>query len=173
VICGLICGFADRDSERLLDRRAPVLTAADPCIWHGCGTSRSRRSQPRRWVPSADHTRVRLAAPPPILTMLSVASTGVSDGSRHVLLSAPRGNRNLLECAGAPELRVTRWLQGLRGLPCSYESLYSPGPGASDRQRTCGVPRVQRRRLRVLIAPVLLPAAGLHVAEQWRARREQ
>lgn len=43
MICGLSCGFVGRGSERLLDRGAPVLTVADPCIWHGCGTNPSRR----------------------------------------------------------------------------------------------------------------------------------
>jgi hypothetical protein len=48
VTCGLICGFAGRGSERLLDRRAPVLTVANPCIWHGCGTNLSRRQSATR-----------------------------------------------------------------------------------------------------------------------------
>lgn len=43
MVSGLICGFAGRGSERLLDRGAPALTVADPCIWHGRGTSLSRR----------------------------------------------------------------------------------------------------------------------------------
>lgn len=39
--CGLSCDFASRGSERLLNRGAPVLTVADPCIWHGWGTNLS------------------------------------------------------------------------------------------------------------------------------------
>jgi hypothetical protein len=38
VICGLDWGSVGRGSERLLGRRAPVLTVTDPCFWHGCGT---------------------------------------------------------------------------------------------------------------------------------------
>jgi hypothetical protein len=43
VILDLSCDFASRGSGRLLDRRAPMLTVADPCIWHGCGTNLGRR----------------------------------------------------------------------------------------------------------------------------------
>lgn len=43
VICGLSCDFVGRGSGLLLDRGAPVLTVADPCIWHGSGTNLSRR----------------------------------------------------------------------------------------------------------------------------------
>ena len=43
----------------------------------------------------------------------------------------------------------------------------------AGRANQSGVPRVQRRRLRVLIAPLLFPAGGIHVAEQWRGRRYQ
>lgn len=43
MISFLSCGFAARGSERLFDRRAPLLTEADPDIWHGCGTNLSRR----------------------------------------------------------------------------------------------------------------------------------
>lgn len=35
---------------RQLDRETPLLTVADPCIWHGSGTNSADDSQPRRWV---------------------------------------------------------------------------------------------------------------------------
>jgi hypothetical protein len=49
VISDLSCGFADRGSGGPLGRRAPMLTVAGPCIWHGCGTKLSRR-QPATMV---------------------------------------------------------------------------------------------------------------------------
>lgn len=51
-------------------------------------------------------------------------------------------------------------------LPYGYEFMYGSGPGPSDRQRSRGVPRVPQPTLWVLIAPLLLPAAGVHAAEQ-------
>jgi hypothetical protein len=68
--------------------------------------------------------------------------------------------------ASDPWLRVNEMAPGSRNLPCGYEFMYGPGPGPSDRQRSCGVPRVPQPTLWVLIAPVPLPAAGLHAAEQ-------
>lgn len=52
--CGLSCGFVSLGSERLLDRKAPVLTAADPCIWHGCGTNLNCRQSATRAGPPTD-----------------------------------------------------------------------------------------------------------------------
>lgn len=45
MISRLSCGFVGRRSGRLLDRSAPVLAVADPCIWHGCGTTSADDSQ--------------------------------------------------------------------------------------------------------------------------------
>ena len=73
MIGGLSCGFVGRGSRRLLDRRAPVLTVADPCIWHGCGTNFSRRKSATMAGASADQARVCPAAPPPGSAMLSGA----------------------------------------------------------------------------------------------------
>lgn len=72
MVSGLICGFADRGSGRLLDHRALVLTVADPCIWHGCGTNLSRRQSATTVGAPTDQARVCLAAPPPASATLSV-----------------------------------------------------------------------------------------------------
>lgn len=85
MILGLSCGFAGRGSGRLLDRRAPVLTVADPCIWHGCGTNLSRRQSATTVTAPTDQARVCLAAPPPAFTTLPVPSTRASYDSRHVM----------------------------------------------------------------------------------------
>lgn len=61
--CGLSCGFAGRGSERLLARGAPVLTVADPCIWHGCGTNLCRRQSAAKAGAPTDQARVCLAVP--------------------------------------------------------------------------------------------------------------
>jgi hypothetical protein len=65
VTCRLSCGFVSRGSGRLLDRTAPVLTVADPCFWHGCGTNLSRRQSATRAGAPTDHARACLAEPPP------------------------------------------------------------------------------------------------------------
>ena len=51
---------------------APVLTAADPCIWHGCGTNLSRRQSATTVGAPTDQARVCLAALPPAFTTLPV-----------------------------------------------------------------------------------------------------
>lgn len=66
MICGLNCGFAGRGSERLLDCRAPVLTAAIPCNWHGCGTNLSRRQSATTAGQPTAQVRVCLAVPLPV-----------------------------------------------------------------------------------------------------------
>jgi hypothetical protein len=48
VTCRLSCGFVGRGSRRLLVCIAPVLTVADPCIWHGCGTDFDPRQSATR-----------------------------------------------------------------------------------------------------------------------------
>jgi hypothetical protein len=70
VIYGLSCGFAGRGSGRLLDRVAPALTVADPCIWHGCGTNLSRRQSATTAGAPADPARVCLAVPSSACTTL-------------------------------------------------------------------------------------------------------
>jgi hypothetical protein len=85
VICGLICGFTGRGSERLLDCGAPVLTVAAPCIWHGCGTNLSRRQSATMAGAPTNHARVCLAAPPPASATLLVSSTGASGEGRPVV----------------------------------------------------------------------------------------
>lgn len=64
MICGLSCDFAGQGSGRLPDRGAPVLTVADSCIWHGCGTNLSRRQSATTAGAPTDQARVCLAAPP-------------------------------------------------------------------------------------------------------------
>jgi hypothetical protein len=52
-----------------------VLTVADPCIWHGCGTNPSRRQSATTAGAPTDQARVCLAAAPPAsVTLSSVAS---------------------------------------------------------------------------------------------------
>jgi hypothetical protein len=70
VIRGLSCGFADRGRKWVLDRGAPALTVADPCIWHGRGTNLSRRQSATTAGAPTDQARVCLAAPPPASTTL-------------------------------------------------------------------------------------------------------
>lgn len=82
--CGLDCDFVGRRSGRLLDRGAPVLTVADPCVWHGCGTNPSRRQSATTAGAPTEQARVRLAAPPPTFTTLPVASTRASRDGRPV-----------------------------------------------------------------------------------------
>lgn len=83
MISGLSCGFTGRGSGRLLARKAPVLTVADPCIWHGCGTNLNRRQSATMAGTPTDHARVCLVAPPPASAMLPVPSTRASaDGQR-------------------------------------------------------------------------------------------
>jgi hypothetical protein len=48
------------------DRGAPVLTVADPYIWHACGTNLSRRQSATTAGAPTDQARVCLAAPPPV-----------------------------------------------------------------------------------------------------------
>jgi hypothetical protein len=49
-----------------------VLTVANPCIWHGCGTNLSRRQSATAAGAPTDQARVCLAAPPPASTTLLV-----------------------------------------------------------------------------------------------------
>lgn len=65
MISDLSCGFAGRGSGRLLDRWALMLTVADPCIWHGCGTNLSRRQSATMVGVPTDQARVSLAVLPP------------------------------------------------------------------------------------------------------------
>lgn len=67
----LSCGFTGPGSGQVLAQRAPVLTAADPCIWHGCGTNLSRRQSATTVGVPIDQARVCLAAPPPASATLS------------------------------------------------------------------------------------------------------
>jgi hypothetical protein len=85
VTCGLSCGFADRRRRRVLGRGAPVLTVADPCIWHGCGTNLSRRQSATAAGAPTDQARVCLATPPPASTTLPVLSTKTNHDVRHIL----------------------------------------------------------------------------------------
>jgi hypothetical protein len=78
VICGLSCGFASRGRGGCSNRGAPVLTVADPCIWHGCGTNLSRGQPATTAGASTDQARVCLAVPPPVSTTLPVPSTRAS-----------------------------------------------------------------------------------------------
>lgn len=82
---GLSCGFAGRGSGRLLDRGAPALTVADPCIWHGCGTNLSRRQSATMAGSPTGQARVCLAAPSPALTTLPVLSTETNHDGRRIL----------------------------------------------------------------------------------------
>lgn len=84
MIRGLSCGFASRGSEWLLDHRAPVLTVADPGIWHGCGTNLSRRQSATMVGALTDHARVCLAVPPPASATLLMPSTRASHDGRPV-----------------------------------------------------------------------------------------
>lgn len=86
MISRLSCGFTDRESERLLDCRAHVLTVVDPCIWHGCGTNLSRRQSATMAGAPTNQARVCLAAPPPASTTLPVPSNRASHDSRHVMM---------------------------------------------------------------------------------------
>jgi hypothetical protein len=86
VICGLSCDFAGRGSGRLLVRRAPALTVADPCIWHGCGTNLSRRQAATTVGAPTDQARVSLHPLPPqprcrVLPASPSAASGVAHGS--------------------------------------------------------------------------------------------
>lgn len=46
--------------------------------------------------------------------------------------------------------------------------MHSPGPGPSNRQRSCGLPCVRWTAGRVLLAAVVLPLVGLRAAgRQW------
>jgi hypothetical protein len=63
VVPGLICGFADRGNGRLLDHRAPVLTVADSCTWHGRGTNLSRQQSATTVGASTGQARACLAVP--------------------------------------------------------------------------------------------------------------
>jgi hypothetical protein len=47
VTCGLICGFASRGSEWLLDRKAPLLTVATPASGTVSARTSADDSQPR------------------------------------------------------------------------------------------------------------------------------
>jgi hypothetical protein len=85
VISLLSCVFAGRGSGRLLDRGAPVLAVAAPCIWHGCGTNLSRRKPATMAGAPTAHARVCLAAPPPASATLPVSSTGASGEGRPVV----------------------------------------------------------------------------------------
>lgn len=85
MISDLSCDFAGRGSGRLLDRRAPMLTVANPCIWHGCGTNLSRRQSATTTGAPTDQARVCLAAPPPASTTLPALSTRASHDGRRVL----------------------------------------------------------------------------------------
>lgn len=87
MICGLSCGFADLGSGRLLDRGALALTVADPCIWHGCGTSLSRRKSATTAGAPTGQARVCLAVPRLASTTLPVSSTRARHGGRHVMMA--------------------------------------------------------------------------------------
>lgn len=78
MISGLSCGFAGRGRGRLLDRGAPVLTVADSCIWHGCGTSLSRRQSATVVGASTGQARVCLAVPRPASATLWLSSARAS-----------------------------------------------------------------------------------------------
>ena len=84
VTCGLSCGFAGRRSGRLLNRRASVLTVADPCIWHGSGTNLSRRQSATTAGAPTDQARVCLAVPPTTLATPPVPPTRASRDGRHM-----------------------------------------------------------------------------------------
>lgn len=86
MISHLICGFAGRGSGRLLDRGAPALTVADPCIWHGCGTNLGRRQPATMAGAPTDQARVCLAAPPPASTTLPVLSARASHDGQHAMM---------------------------------------------------------------------------------------
>jgi hypothetical protein len=62
-----------------------VLTAADPCIWHGCGTNLSRRQSATVAGAPTDQARVCLAVPPPAFTTLPVPSIREGRDCRHVM----------------------------------------------------------------------------------------
>jgi hypothetical protein len=62
----------------VLDRGAPVLTVADPCIWHGCGTNLSRRQSAMTARAPTGQVRACLTAPPPASATLAVPSTRAS-----------------------------------------------------------------------------------------------
>ncbi len=86
MICGLSCGLAGREGPRLLDGRVPVLTVADRCIWHGCGTNLSHRQSARMAGALADQARVCLASPPPSSTTLPALSTRARHEGRHMTM---------------------------------------------------------------------------------------
>jgi hypothetical protein len=124
-----------------------VLTVADPCIWHGCGTNLSRRQPATTPGAPTDQARVCLAAPPPSSATLSGCVVDQSkrrrpsrDEGRDLQLGklrAPRGglgaelgerlNRGLVELGCFPRdsplfpLNLARlwcgWSAGNRGRP--------------------------------------------------------
>lgn len=42
------CGYLGQASRHGAACQSPLLTAADPCIWHDCGTRRAEGSEPGR-----------------------------------------------------------------------------------------------------------------------------
>lgn len=136
MICGLSCDFGGRGSERLLDRGAPVLTVADPCFWHGCGTDLSRRQSATTAGAPTDKARVCLAVPPSASTTLSIPSTRASYDGRNVLMvpepsaweaagkgcpgASPLDHRHgsdLRNISGTGLVVLTRQIRNSHGLP--------------------------------------------------------
>lgn len=70
----LSCGSIGLGSGRVLAHEGPVLTVADPCVWHGCGTNLNRRQSVTMAGAPTDQARVCLAAPSPTSAMLPVST---------------------------------------------------------------------------------------------------
>lgn len=80
----LSCGFDGQGSGHVLDHETPVLTGADPCNWHGCGTYLDRRQSATMAAESTDQARVSRCTPP-ACTTLPMQSTRASRDGRHAL----------------------------------------------------------------------------------------